>query len=54
MDLQYYTEHPNAMPLAETAMTNVFAYSQPVLRLVETPPALIYEPTEERLVACCG
>jgi hypothetical protein len=54
MNLSYYTEHPNAMPLAECAMTNIFAYSQPVLRLVETPANMIYEPTEERLVAFGG
>jgi hypothetical protein len=61
MDYVYLLQHPTAMPVAEAAMTNVFAYSQPVLRLVPAPVGTSGQDErqederrqDEPLAACC-
>jgi hypothetical protein len=61
MDYAYLLQHPTAMPVAEAAMTNIFAYSQPVLRLIVTPAEVAEqherqqdESLQDELLAACG
>jgi hypothetical protein len=50
--MDYLTEHPNAMPVREAAMTYLFSDVPPVLRLVPAPhddyPQVTYQEPEAR------
>jgi methionine synthase II (cobalamin-independent) len=51
-EMDYLTEHPNAMPVREAAMTYLFSDVPPVLRLVPAPrddyPEVTYQEPEAR------